>query len=170
MHLVPHCRAALVDDPATEEPEPVYFETAVQNVHRAVGTTLSHEVTRRYGAGGLPDGTIHVKLTGSAGQSLGAWLARGVTLEVEGDANDYVGKGLSGGVIALYPPKTAAFKAEEAVIAGNVALYGATSGHAFIRGIAAERFCVRNSGEQQQLGALVFQWGFLGALCVRGEC
>jgi glutamate synthase (NADPH/NADH) large chain len=94
----------------------------------------------------LPDDTINIKLNGSAGQSLGAWLAKGVTLTVEGDANDFVGKGLSGGKIVLYPPKQSSFKAEENIIAGNVNLYGATSGEAYIRGIVAERFAVRNSG------------------------
>ncbi|KIZ04404.1 glutamate synthase (NADPH/NADH) [Monoraphidium neglectum] len=146
VHLIPHCRPALVDK--GQEPEPVYVEMAVQNVHRAVGTTLSHEVTKRFGEKGLPDGTIYVRLTGHAGQSLGAWLCRGITLELEGDANDYVGKGLSGGVIAVYPPASAPFVPEDNIIVGNVALYGATSGQAFFRGIAAERFCVRNSGAQ----------------------
>ena len=94
----------------------------------------------------LPDGTIHFKFTGSAGQSFGAWLAKGVTLEVEGDANDYVGKGLSGGRLVIYPPKASTFKAEEQILIGNVVLYGATSGECFFRGVAAERFCVRNSG------------------------
>ena len=94
----------------------------------------------------MPDGTIHIKATGSAGQSLGAWLAHGVTIELEGDANDYVGKGLSGGRIIVYPPKTATFCPEENILIGNVALYGAIHGEAYFRGQAAERFCVRNSG------------------------
>jgi glutamate synthase (NADPH/NADH) len=126
--------------------EPVYVEMAVQNTHRAVGATLSHEVTRRYGEQGLPDGTIHVRLHGHAGQSLGAFLCRGITLELEGDANDYVGKGLSGGRVAVYPPRDAPFDPAKNVAVGNVALYGATSGELYVRGLAAERFCVRNSG------------------------
>ena len=107
---------------------------------------LSNEVCKRFGEDMLPEDTINIKLHGSAGQSLGAWLAKGITLTVEGDANDYVGKGLSGGKIILYPPKQSTFKAEENIIAGNVNLYGATAGEAYIRGIAAERFAVRNSG------------------------
>ena len=107
---------------------------------------LSNRIIERVGPQMLPDGTIHFKFTGSAGQSLGAWLAKGVTLEVEGDANDYVGKGLSGGPLIVYPPKTSTFVAEEQILIGNVGLYGATSGEGYFRGIAAERFCVRNSG------------------------
>ncbi|GIL79137.1 hypothetical protein Vretimale_16677 [Volvox reticuliferus] len=145
VHLVPLCKAALPDQPGGSA-EPVYIEMEVQNTHRAVGTTLSHEVTKRCGDAGLPDDTIHIKLTGHAGQSLGAWLCRGITLELEGDANDYVAKGLSGGVVAVYPPSHSTFRAEDNVIVGNVALYGAVRGECFIRGIAAERFCVRNSG------------------------
>jgi glutamate synthase (NADPH/NADH) large chain len=103
-------------------------------------------VAKRWKEEMLPEDTIQIKLNGSAGQSLGAWLAKGITIAVEGDANDYVGKGLSGGKIILYPPKNSTFKAEENIIAGNVNLYGATSGEAYIRGIAAERFAVRNSG------------------------
>ncbi|MEC8741058.1 MAG: glutamate synthase subunit alpha, partial [Pseudomonadota bacterium] len=114
--------------------------------NRVVGTMLSNEVCKRFGADMLPDDTINIKLRGSAGQSLGAWLAKGITLTVEGDANDYLGKGLSGGKIILYPPVESTFKAEENIIAGNVILYGATGGEAYIRGIAAERFAVRNSG------------------------
>jgi len=111
-----------------------------------VGTTLSHEIAKKWGADLLPEDTVHIKLTGSAGQSLGAFLAKGVTIEVEGDANDYVGKGLSGGRVVVYPPKDSSFVAEENVLVGNVCLYGATGGEAFFRGVAAERFCVRNSG------------------------
>ena len=107
---------------------------------------LSHEVVKKWGADALPDDTIHIKFTGTAGQSFGAFLAKGVTLELEGDANDYVGKGLSGGRIIIYPPKDSPFAAEDNILIGNVALYGATSGRAFFRGRAAERFCVRNSG------------------------
>ncbi|KAE8736401.1 Glutamate synthase 1 [Hibiscus syriacus] len=125
---------------------PVYIETPICNVNRAVGTMLSHEVTKRYHLVGLPDGTIHVKLSGSAGQSLGAFLCRGIMLELEGDSNDYVGKGLSGGKIVVYPPNGSQFDPKENIVIGNVALYGATSGEAYFNGMAAERFCVRNSG------------------------
>jgi glutamate synthase (NADPH/NADH) large chain len=124
----------------------VHIEHDVVNINRVVGTMLSNEVAKRWKAEMLPDDTINIKLNGSAGQSLGAWLAKGVTLTVEGDANDFVGKGLSGGKIILYPPKQSTFKAEENIIAGNVNLYGATGGEAYIRGIVAERFAVRNSG------------------------
>jgi glutamate synthase (NADPH/NADH) large chain len=132
--------------PAIHEQKPVRFEMEIENIDRAFGTTLSHEVSKANGQAGLPDDTIHIDVKGSAGQSLGAWLAPGVTLEVEGDANDYVGKGLSGGRVIIYPPKESTFVPEENIIIGNVALYGATSGEAFFRGMAAERFCVRNSG------------------------
>ncbi|KAG0086967.1 glutamate synthase [NADH] [Podila epicladia] len=124
----------------------VRIEGKVVNTDRALGTTLSCEVSRRYAEQGLPDDTIHIKLKGSAGQSLGAWLAPGITIELEGDSNDYVGKGLSGGHLIVYPPKTSSFKSEENVIIGNTCLYGATSGKAFFSGWAAERFAVRNSG------------------------
>ncbi|MCC7145723.1 MAG: glutamate synthase large subunit [Phycisphaeraceae bacterium] len=132
--------------PALEKSEKVRLDLPIRNVHRTVGTMLSHQVSKRHGEQGLPEDTIHVKLTGSAGQSLGAWLQRGITLELEGDSNDYAGKGLSGGRVIVYPPRQAKFTPEENVIIGNVALYGATGGQAFFRGIAAERFCVRNSG------------------------
>ena len=118
----------------------------IRNVNRTVGTMLGYEVTRRYGAAGLPDDTISLRFTGSAGQSFGAFVPRGITLELEGDANDYVGKGLSGGKVIVYPPKQATFVPEENIIIGNVALYGATSGEAYFRGVAGERFAVRNSG------------------------
>ncbi|GBC45492.2 glutamate synthase [Rhizophagus irregularis DAOM 181602=DAOM 197198] len=118
----------------------------IVNTDRALGTTLSYHISRIFGEAGLPDDTIHVNIKGSAGQSFGAFLASGVTLELEGDANDYVGKGLSGGRIIVYPPRSSTFKSEENIIVGNVCLYGATGGVAFFRGIAAERFCVRNSG------------------------
>jgi glutamate synthase (NADPH/NADH) large chain len=107
---------------------------------------LSHEVAKATMGKMLPSDTININLNGSAGQSLGAWLASGITLSVEGDANDYVGKGLSGGKIIIYPPRISTFLAEDNILIGNVALYGATSGEAYFRGIAAERFCVRNSG------------------------
>ena len=111
-----------------------------------VGTILGSELTRRYGEAGLPDDTIHLKFTGSAGQSFGAFVPAGITLELEGDANDYFGKGLSGGRMIVYPPEGSTFAAEENVIIGNVAFYGATGGEAYVRGLAGERFCVRNSG------------------------
>ena len=125
---------------------PVRAELPIINTNRTVGTILSHEIAKRWGEELLPDGTIHFKFHGSAGQSLGAFLAQGVTLELEGDANDYVGKGLSGGRVIIYPPKKSTFVAEDNILIGNVALYGATRGEAFFRGRAAERFCVRNSG------------------------
>ncbi len=131
---------------AIETGSKVTIRSPVVNTNRVVGTTLSHEVSKKWGELGLPDDTIHIRLDGSAGQSLGAWLARGVTIELEGDANDYVGKGLSGGKVIIYPPADSSFKPEENMIVGNVALYGATGGYAFLRGRAAERFCVRNSG------------------------
>jgi glutamate synthase (NADPH/NADH) large chain len=132
--------------PALERGEKVAIELPIINTNRTVGTTLSYRIAKRYGGQYLPDGTIHVKLRGSAGQSFGAWLAGGVTLELEGDANDYVGKGLSGGRVVIYPDRTATFVAEDNIIVGNVCLYGATQGEAFFRGRAAERFAVRNSG------------------------
>jgi glutamate synthase (NADPH/NADH) large chain len=132
--------------PALEKGEKVSIELPIININRVVGTMLSHEVTQKYGVNGLPEDTIHVKLNGSAGQSMGAFMTSGITLEVEGDANDFIAKGLSGGKVIVYPPKVSSFKAEENIIVGNVVLYGATSGEAYFRGIAAERFCVRNSG------------------------
>ncbi|VFQ67556.1 unnamed protein product [Cuscuta campestris] len=131
---------------ALERSLPVYIESPICNVNRAVGTMLSHEVTKRYHISGLPTDTIHIKLSGSAGQSLGAFLCPGITLELEGDSNDYVGKGLSGGKIIVYPPKGSTFDPKENIVIGNVALYGATNGEAYFNGMAAERFCVRNSG------------------------
>ncbi|HYH59443.1 MAG TPA: glutamate synthase-related protein, partial [Thermoleophilaceae bacterium] len=132
--------------PALERGERVHVDIECQNKHRAIGGILSGEIARRYGEAGLPEDTIEVTLRGSAGQSFGAWLAAGVTLTLSGDANDYTGKGMSGGVMAVRPPEGAAFVAEESVIIGNTVLYGATSGKAFFRGLAGERFCVRNSG------------------------
>jgi glutamate synthase domain-containing protein 3 len=132
--------------PALESKTPVKASFAIRNVHRTVGAMLGGEIARRYGSAGLPDGTIHFKFTGSAGQSFGAFVPSGVTLELEGDANDYVGKGLSGGRIIAYPPKTSSFLPEESILVGNVVLYGATTGEAFLNGIAGERFAVRNSG------------------------
>ncbi|MEA2385915.1 MAG: glutamate synthase large chain, partial [Thermoleophilaceae bacterium] len=132
--------------PALERGERVRIEVDCQNKHRAIGGMLSGEIARRYGERGLPEDTIDVILHGSAGQSFGAWLAAGISLTLWGDANDYTGKGMSGGVMAVRPPEGAAFIAEENVIIGNTVLYGATSGKAFFRGLAGERFCVRNSG------------------------
>jgi len=128
------------------ERHPLAIELPIDNSKRAAGTLLSGELARRHGAAGLPDGSIHVKLTGSAGQSFGAFLAAGVTLELFGDANDYIGKGLSGGRIVVRPPAGSRFAPEDNVIIGNVALYGATAGELFANGLAGERFCVRNSG------------------------
>lgn len=132
--------------PALEKRERVYSEFRIKNTDRAAGTILSNEISKRYKAAGLPDDTIHFKLTGTAGQSFGAFNTNGVTLELEGDANDYFGKGLSGARLVIYPSKEAGFVPEENIIVGNVAFYGATSGEAYIRGKAGERFCVRNSG------------------------
>ena len=138
--LLPICR------PAIENGEPVERTLTIRNVNRVVGTIVGSEITRRYGAAGLPDDTIKLHFHGSAGQSFGAFIPRGMTLILEGDANDYIGKGLSGGKIIVYPPRASTFDAMENVIIGNVAFYGATSGEAYIDGLAGERFCVRNSG------------------------
>ncbi len=131
---------------AIETRTPVEIKLPIRNVHRTVGTMLSGEVARRYGSVGLPDNTIRCQFTGSAGQSFGAFLATGVTLSLEGDANDYTGKGLSGGTLIVYPPRTSTFLPEQNILIGNVVLYGATSGEAFFNGMAGERFAVRNSG------------------------
>jgi len=131
---------------ALQHKTPVELQLPIRNANRTVGTILGSEITRRYGAQGLPDGTIKIRFTGSAGQSFGAFIPKGLNLTLEGDANDYFGKGLSGGRIVIFPPASATFKAEENIVIGNVALYGATSGEAFIRGVAGERFAVRNSG------------------------
>jgi glutamate synthase (ferredoxin) len=130
---------------AIENGEPVKATLPIKNINRAVGTILGNEITKRHWQG-LPENTVHLHFQGSAGQSFGAFVPKGVTLELEGDANDYFGKGLSGGKIMLYPPRNSTFVPEENIIVGNVALYGATSGEVYIRGIAGERFCVRNSG------------------------
>ncbi len=132
--------------PALESGEAVVIDTPIVNINRTVGTILSNEVAKKYGQDGLPNDTIRINLTGSAGQSLGAFLAHGITINLEGDANDYVGKGLSGGRVVVYPPKNSSFSAEDNILVGNVCLYGATGGEAYFRGRAAERFCVRNSG------------------------
>jgi glutamate synthase (NADPH) large chain len=131
---------------ALERKEPIELHLPISNVNRAVGTRLGYEITRRYGGDGLPDDTITIRFIGSAGQSFGAFLPRGVTLTLEGDSNDYWGKGLSGGKLIVFPPRQATFVASENVIIGNVSLYGATGGEAYVCGIAGERFAVRNSG------------------------
>jgi glutamate synthase (NADPH/NADH) large chain len=131
---------------ALERGTRIRIESRIGNTDRTAGAMLSGEVAKRYGHDGLPDGTIHVSLTGTAGQSFGAWLARGVTFELEGDANDYVGKGLSGGRIIIRPPADGGFKPEESIIVGNTVLYGAIEGECYFRGVAGERFAVRNSG------------------------
>jgi glutamate synthase (ferredoxin) len=132
--------------PAIERGEKVRVEMEIHNVNRVVGTITGSEVTKKHGPNGLPEDTIHLKFNGSAGQSFGAFIPRGMTLELEGDANDYFGKGLSGGKLIVYPPRDATFVPEENIIIGNVALYGATAGEIFVRGMAGERFAVRNSG------------------------
>jgi glutamate synthase domain-containing protein 2/glutamate synthase domain-containing protein 1/glutamate synthase domain-containing protein 3 len=138
--LIPLCKDAL------ERGQPVEASLPIRNIHRVVGTMLGSEITRRYGPQGLPADTIRLKFAGSAGQSFGAFIPPGLTLTLEGDANDYVGKGLSGGKIIVFPPAASTFRAMDNVIIGNVALYGATGGEAYIRGMAGERFAVRNSG------------------------
>ncbi|MZP30700.1 glutamate synthase large subunit [Heliobacterium undosum] len=138
--LVPMCRRAV------ERAEAVEASFKIQNTDRVVGTILGSEITRRYGAEGLPEDTITLRFTGSAGQSFGAFVPKGMTMILEGDANDYFGKGLSGGKLVVFPPAVSSFVPEENIITGNVNLYGATGGEAYIRGVAGERFCVRNSG------------------------
>ena len=138
--LIDHAKDAI------EHEIPIEIKMPIRNIHRTVGAMLSGEIARKYGAAGLPDDTIKFKFNGSAGQSFGAFLAKGVSLELEGDANDYVGKGLSGGKLVVYPPKNSTFLPEENILIGNVVLYGATSGQAFFNGMAGERFAVRNSG------------------------
>ena len=132
--------------PAIEDQKPIRAKLAINNINRVVGTLVGSEVTRRYGESGLPDNTIKLNFEGSAGQSFGAFIPKGMTLELEGDANDYLGKGLSGGTITVYPPKASIFEADENILIGNVAFYGATSGTSYINGVAGERFAVRNSG------------------------
>jgi glutamate synthase domain-containing protein 3 len=140
-----HQLMALVQE-ALQHAKPVEVQLPIRNVHRTVGAMLSGEVARRYGSAGLPEETIRCSFTGSAGQSFGAFLAPGITLKLEGDANDYVGKGLSGGRLIVMPPSQSTFAPEENVLVGNVVLYGATAGEAFFNGMAGERFAVRNSG------------------------
>jgi glutamate synthase (ferredoxin) len=138
--LLPICKTALSSG------KPISVALPIKNTDRVVGTILGSEITRRYGAAGLPEDTITLRFKGSAGQSFGAFLPGGVTLRLEGDANDHCGKGLSGGKLIIYPHADARFKASENIIVGNVALYGATGGAAYVRGIAGERFGIRNSG------------------------
>jgi glutamate synthase (NADPH/NADH) large chain len=140
--LLQHAKVSL------EGGAPTLLVRPVANTHRAVGAMLSGEIARRYGARGLPDGQLRIRLQGSAGQSFGAFLASGVTLELEGDSNDYLGKGLSGGRVIVYPPQDSRFVPEENVLVGNTVLYGATGGEVYLRGLAGERFAVRNSGAQ----------------------
>jgi len=165
--LVEHSLDALLTLNAQE------IQLPVRNVHRSVGTILSGEVARRYGSAGLPDDTLRIRLTGSAGQSLGAFLAKGITITLEGEANDYVGKGLSGGRIIVYPPKESMFAPEDNIIIGNVALYGATSGEAFLNGVAGERFAVRNSGSTavvEGVGDHGCEYMTNGLVLVLGSC
>ena len=138
--LIDECRLAL------KQQEPVHLEKKIINTNRTTGTMLSAEISRRYGEKGLPEDTVRIDFHGSAGQSFGAFCTNGLTFNVHGDANDYFGKGLSGAKLIIHPPEGSTFTPEENIIIGNVAFYGATSGHAYIRGIAGERFCVRNSG------------------------
>ncbi|PYX33243.1 MAG: glutamate synthase subunit alpha, partial [Acidobacteria bacterium] len=159
--------------PALEKRVAVEMSLPIRNVHRSVGAMLSGEIARRYGSDGLYDDAIRVQLSGSAGQSFGAFLARGVTLTLEGDANDYAGKGLSGGRLVIYPPRTAGFSAEENILVGNVVLYGATSGEAFFNGIAGERFAVRNSGATaviEGVGDHGCEYMTKGVVVVLGAC
>ncbi len=139
-------RLIQASQPALTEGKKVFAGFPIVNTDRSAGTMLSHEVSKAYGGDGLPEGTIHINLKGSAGQSFGAFGARGIRFELEGEANDYFGKGLSGSQLIIYPHKDATLTANENIIIGNVAFYGATAGEAFIRGLAGERFCVRNSG------------------------
>jgi glutamate synthase domain-containing protein 3 len=138
--LIELCRETL------ETGKPAEFTLPIRNVHRTVGTMLSGEIARRYGSEGLPDDTIRLHFTGSAGQSFAAFLSKGVTLTLEGDANDYTGKGLSGGKLIVYPPRESTFRPEDNILVGNTVLYGATGGEAYFNGMAGERFAVRNSG------------------------
>ncbi len=141
-------------EPAFSEKKPVKAKLPIRNTDRVVGTIIGSKLTRKFGSQGLPEDTIHLKFRGSAGQSFGAFVPRGITLELEGDANDYFGKGLSGGKLVLYPPKGSLFDPWDNIIVGNVSFYGATSGEAYISGMAGERFCVRNSGIQAVVEAV----------------
>ena len=165
--LIDHAREAI------ENLTPIEIKLPIRNIHRTVGAMLSGEIARRYGSAGLPENTIRFRFSGSAGQSFGAFLAKGVTLELEGDANDYVGKGLSGGNLIVYPPKNSTFLPEENIVIGNVALYGATGGEAFFNGVAGERFAVRNSGGKavvEGLGDHGCEYMTGGVVVVLGKC
>jgi glutamate synthase domain-containing protein 3 len=165
--LIDHAREAI------DNGTPVEIKLPIRNVHRTVGAMLSGEIALRHGSAGLPDNTINIQFNGSAGQSFGAFLAKGVTLELEGDANDYVGKGLSGGRLVVYPPRVSTFQPEENILIGNVALYGATSGEAFFNGMAGERFAVRNSGATaviEGLGDHGCEYMTKGLVVVLGKC
>ena len=165
--LIDYAREAL------ETRQPTHLHLPIRNVHRSVGTMLSGEVARRYGNEGLPDDTIKFDFQGSAGQSFGAFLAHGITLTLEGDANDYVGKGLSGGRLIVYPPRESNFQPEKNIIIGNVALYGATGGEAFFNGVAGERFAVRNSGATavvEGVGDHGCEYMTRGLAVVLGDC
>jgi glutamate synthase domain-containing protein 2/glutamate synthase domain-containing protein 1/glutamate synthase domain-containing protein 3 len=158
---------------ALERLAPVDVRLPIRNVHRTVGAMLSGEIARRYGSAGLPADTIRFRFNGSAGQSFGAFLAKGVTLELEGEANDYIGKGLSGGKLIVYPPRASTFVPEENILIGNVALYGATAGEAYINGVAGERFAVRNSGATavvEGLGDHGCEYMTRGLVVVLGKC
>ncbi len=159
--------------PAIEELSPVEFAYDLRNTDRTVGTMLSHEIAKRYGAKGLPDGTIKIHFSGSAGQSFGAWASSGMTLQIRGDANDYFGKGLSGGRLVIAPPPGSGFVFEENIIIGNVAFYGATGGEAFVNGMAGERFCIRNSGASvvvEGVGDHGCEYMTNGYAVILGEC
>jgi glutamate synthase domain-containing protein 3 len=158
---------------ALDRQSPIEIKLPIRNVHRTVGAMLSGEIARRYGSAGLPHDTIRFEFTGSAGQSFGAFLAKGVTLTLEGDANDYVGKGLSGGCVIVYPPRGSTFLPEENILIGNVVLYGATSGEAYFNGMAGERFAVRNSGATavvEGLGDHGCEYMTRGTVVVLGRC
>ncbi|MBS1859972.1 MAG: glutamate synthase large subunit, partial [Acidobacteria bacterium] len=165
--LIDHAREAIDNGTRVE------IKLPIKNVHRTVGAMLSGEIALKHGSKGLPEDTIHFHFNGSAGQSFGAFLAPGVTLELEGDGNDYVGKGLSGGRLIVYPPKASTFQPEENIVIGNVALYGATGGEAFFNGMAGERFAVRNSGATavvEGLGDHGCEYMTKGLVVVLGKC
>ncbi len=159
--------------PALERGSPVEFAYNIRNTDRTVGTILSHEITKRHGARGLPDNSIRIHFSGSAGQSFGAWTCRGMTLKIRGDANDYFGKGLSGGRLIIAPPQGSTFVFEENIIIGNVAFYGATGGQAFVNGMAGERFCIRNSGAEvvvEGVGDHGCEYMTNGSVVILGRC
>ncbi len=158
---------------AIENGTPIEFKLPIRNIHRTVGAMLSGKIAKKHGSAGLPDDTIQINFSGSAGQSFGAFLAKGVSLTLEGDANDYVGKGMSGGKIVVYPPRNSSFIPEENILIGNVVLYGATSGEAFFNGMAGERFAVRNSGATavvEGVGDHGCEYMTKGMVVVLGHC